>query len=208
MGTRAAIEGARFGLQTFWLFRFEVQTERAHALRLLHLNPEEPIIFARRQDTIGEMPAPPAKLDLIATSTFGLEAVVVRELSWLGYEAKVIQPGRVLFAGDELDICRANLWLRTADRVLLRLGAFEALDFGQLFERTQALPWNDWLPVDAEFPVSGRSVKSQLSSVPACQKIVKKAIVQRLHAAYGVEWFAETGPSAPWRWPSWTTWPR
>jgi 23S rRNA (guanine2445-N2)-methyltransferase / 23S rRNA (guanine2069-N7)-methyltransferase len=138
--------------------------------------------------------SPPANLDLIATSTFGLEAVVARELRWLGYEPKIIQPGRVLFAGDESDLCRTNLWLRTADRVLLRLDSFEARDFGQLFDRTRALPWEDWLPVEAEFPVTGRSVKSQLSSVPACQKIVKKAIVERLKAAYGVEWFAETGP--------------
>ncbi len=138
--------------------------------------------------------SPPAKLDLIATSTFGLEAVVARELQSLGYEAKIIQPGRVLFAGDESDICRTNLWLRTADRVLVRLDTFEARDFGQLFDRTRALPWEDWLAVEAEFPVTGRSVKSQLSSVPACQKIVKKAVVERLKAAYGVEWFAETGP--------------
>ena len=138
--------------------------------------------------------APPAKLDLIATATFGLEAVVARELQALGYEPKIIQPGRILFAGDESDICRTNLWLRTADRVLLRLDAFEAGDFGQLFDRTRALPWEDWLPPQAEFPVTGRSVKSQLSSVPACQKIVKKAIVERLKAAYQIEWFAETGP--------------
>ncbi len=100
----------------------------------------------------------------------------------------------MLFAGDESDICRTNLWLRTADRILVRLDTFEARDFGQLFDRTRALPWEDWLTVEAEFPVSGRSVKSQLSSVPACQKIVKKAVVERLKAAYGVEWFAETGP--------------
>src|SRR5208283_187668 len=112
----------------------------------------------------------------------------------LGYEPKIIQPGRVLFTGDESDICRTNLWLRTADRVLVRLDFFEARDFGELFDRTRALPWEDWLPVEAEFPVSGRSVKSQLSSVPACQKIVKKAIVERLKAAYGIEWFVETGP--------------
>ena len=94
----------------------------------------------------------------------------------------------------ESDICRTNLWLRTADRILVRLDTFEARDFGQLFDRTRGLAWEDWLPVEAEFPVSGRSVKSQLSSVPACQKIVKKAIVERLKAAFGVEWFVETGP--------------
>jgi 23S rRNA (guanine2445-N2)-methyltransferase / 23S rRNA (guanine2069-N7)-methyltransferase len=138
--------------------------------------------------------APRAKLDLIATSTFGLEAVVARELEALGYAAKIIQAGRVLFSGDEADICRANLWLRAADRVLLRLGSFEARDFGELFDRTFALPWEAWIAADAAFPVSGRSIKSQLSSVPACQKIVKKAVVEKLKAVYGVDWFAETGP--------------
>jgi len=138
--------------------------------------------------------SPPSRLDLIATSTFGLEAIVARELKSLGYEPKIIQSGRILFAGDESDICRTNLWLRSADRVLLRLDTFEARDFGRLFDRTHALPWENWIAVDAEFPVTGRSVKSQLSSVPACQKIVKKAIVERLKWAYGVEWFAETGP--------------
>ena len=136
----------------------------------------------------------PATLDLIATSAFGLEAVVARELQALGYEPKIIQAGRVLFCGGETDICRANLWLRAADRVLVRLGSFESQDFGQLFDGTRALAWEEWLPADAEFPVTGRSVKSQLSSVPACQKIVKKAVVERLKAAYGVDWFAETGP--------------
>jgi 23S rRNA (guanine2445-N2)-methyltransferase / 23S rRNA (guanine2069-N7)-methyltransferase len=141
------------------------------------------------------MPSPlQTKLDLIATSTFGLEAVVSRELKALGYEPRIIQPGRVLFSGDEADICRANLWLRSADRVLLRLNSFDARDFGQLFDGTRALPWEEWLPAEAEFPVTGRSVKSQLSSVPACQKIVKKAVVERLKAAYGVEWFEESGP--------------
>ena len=135
-----------------------------------------------------------ATLDLVATSAFGLEAVVARELQWLGYEAKIVQAGRILFRGSEADICRANLWLRAADRVLVRLGSFPATDFGQLFDGTRAMAWEDWLPADAEFPVTGRSHKSQLSSVPACQKIVKKAVVERLKAAYGVEWFAENGP--------------
>ncbi|NUQ66390.1 MAG: class I SAM-dependent RNA methyltransferase, partial [Pirellulales bacterium] len=133
-------------------------------------------------------------LELIATSAFGLEAVVARELRALGYESATIQPGRLLFQADEAALARANLWLRAADRVLLRLGTFEATDFGELFDRTYALPWEEWVPRDAEFPVTGRSIKSQLSSVPACQKIVKKAIVEKLKAAYGVEWLEETGP--------------
>ncbi len=133
-------------------------------------------------------------LELIATSTFGLEAVVGRELRALGYESTTVQPGRLLFDGDETALARANLWLRAADRVLVRLGTFSANDFGELFDRTYALPWEEWIPRDATFPVTGRSIKSQLSSVPACQKIVKKAIVEKLKAVYGVEWFAETGP--------------
>ncbi|MGO8690855.1 MAG: bifunctional 23S rRNA (guanine(2069)-N(7))-methyltransferase RlmK/23S rRNA (guanine(2445)-N(2))-methyltransferase RlmL [Thermoguttaceae bacterium] len=133
-------------------------------------------------------------LELIATSSFGLEAVVARELEQLGYDPKILQSGRILFRGQPRDLCRANLWLRTADRVLLRLDSFQATDFGVLFDRTRALPWAQWIPPDGEFPVSGRSIKSQLSSVPACQKIVKKAIVESLRAAHGVDLLAETGP--------------
>lgn len=135
-----------------------------------------------------------ADIDLIATTAFGLEAVVMRELSGLGYQSKAVSTGRVLFAGDESAIARANLWLRSADRVLIRMGVFEARDFDQLFEGVKALPWERWIPKDAAFPVSGRSVKSQLASVPACQKIAKKAIVERLRAAHGVEELPETGP--------------
>lgn len=134
-----------------------------------------------------------AHLDLIATATFGLEAVVRRELIALGYEAETIQNGRTLFRGDESAIARANLWLRASDRVLLRVGSFAATDFGALFDQTHRLPWEEWLPRDAAFPVKGRSVQSQLSSVPACQKIVKKAIVEKLRQAHGVVELPETG---------------
>lgn len=133
-------------------------------------------------------------MDLIATATFGLEAIVARELEALGYSAKIIQAGRILFEGDETAVCRANLWLRTAERVLVRVGDFEALDFGTLFDATYALPWEEWIAADDEFPVSGRSIRSQFSSVPACQKIVKKAIVEKLRAAHRVEQLPETGP--------------
>jgi len=134
-----------------------------------------------------------AELHLIATATFGLEAVVVRELEALGYAKELVENGRVHFRGDERALARANLWLRAADRVLLRLGRFEARDFGQLFDRTYALPWEEWIgPADA-FPVNGRSQKSQLSSVPACQKIVKKAIVEKLRAAHRVRDLPERG---------------
>ncbi|HVX11345.1 MAG TPA: bifunctional 23S rRNA (guanine(2069)-N(7))-methyltransferase RlmK/23S rRNA (guanine(2445)-N(2))-methyltransferase RlmL [Pirellulales bacterium] len=134
-------------------------------------------------------------LQLIATSAVGVEAVVARELKNLGYDARIRQTGRIAFAGDELAICRANLWLRTADRVLIEIGSFDATDFGQLFDRTFDLPWEAWIDRDAAFPVNGRSVKSQLSSVPACQKIVKKAIVEKLRKAHRTDELPETGVS-------------
>ena len=135
-----------------------------------------------------------AELELIATSAVGLEAVVAREIKSLGYETAITQTGRIAFRADEAGVARANLWLRSADRVLLRLGTFEATDFGQLFDATYALPWEEWLGRDAAFPVNGRSVKSQLSSVPACQKIVKKAIAEKLKSVYQLDWCDETGP--------------
>lgn len=133
-------------------------------------------------------------LQLIATAPMGLEAVVARELKELGYEDTVVENGRVHFPGDLIDICRCNLWLRTSDRVLIKMGEFTAVTFDELFEGTKALPWQDFIPVNGEFPVEGRSHKSQLSSVPACQGIVKKAIVDKLQQAYHTEWFEETGP--------------
>ena len=131
---------------------------------------------------------------LIATAAFGLEAVVVRELNALGYTETQVEAGRVRFKGDLSAICRTNLWLRASDRVLIELGRFEATDFGQLFDGTSALAWERWLPPDARFPVRGKSVRSQLSSVPACQSIVKKAVVERLRRAHGVHDLAEDGP--------------
>ena len=133
-------------------------------------------------------------LDLIATSTFGLEAVVARELAALGYEGRPTQTGRIEFVGDGEAVARANLWLRSADRVLIRVGRLEARDFDTLFEAVQALPWEDWIPADGCFPVSGRSVKSGLSSVPAVQRCVKKAIVIRLLDAHRVQRLPESGP--------------
>ena len=119
-------------------------------------------------------------VDLIATTTMGLEAVVSRELSALGYDNRIVDTGQVSFEGEIGSICRTNLWLRTAGRVLLQIGTFEATDFDQLFERTRSIDWEEWLPADAAFPVSGRSRKSKLTSVPACQRTVKKAIVEKI----------------------------
>lgn len=135
-----------------------------------------------------------SKIQLIATTPMGLEAVVAREIKELGYADMQVENGRVTFWGDASAICRANLWLRTADRILVKMGEFPATTFEDLFEQTKALPWPDWIPGDAEFPVNGRSHKSQLSSVPACQAIVKKAIVEKMKQQYHTEWFAESGP--------------
>jgi putative N6-adenine-specific DNA methylase len=133
------------------------------------------------------------KLQLIATAPMGLEAIVAREIKELGYEDLMVENGRVTFTGDELAICRANLWLRTADRVLIKMGEFKATTFDELFEGTKALPWDEWIPENGEFPAEGRSHKSQLSSVPACQGIVKKAMVEKMKLRYKREWFPEDG---------------
>ena len=132
-------------------------------------------------------------INLIATAAFGIESVVDRELSWLGYEDKYVENGRVYFKGDYDAICRTNIWLRCADRILINAGEFTAVTFDELFENTKAIPWENWIPADAEFPVEGKSVKSTLFSVPDCQAIVKKAIVERLKLKYGIVWFPETG---------------
>lgn len=135
-----------------------------------------------------------SRIELIATATFGLEAVVARELKELGYTEQQVENSRVIFQGDERAICRTNLWLRTADRVLIKMGQFTARTFEELFQQTKALPWDKWLPVDAEFPVEGKSIKSTLHSVPDCQAIVKKAIVEKLKEKYKINWFEEKGP--------------
>lgn len=132
--------------------------------------------------------------DLIATSAMGLEAIVAKEVRDLGYDCNV-ENGRISFKGDGLAIARSNLWLRTADRIKIKVGEFRAASFDELFEKTKALPWEEFLPENAEFPVSGKSVKSKLFSVSDCQAIVKKAIVGRLQNHYKrTTWFEENGP--------------
>ena len=122
--------------------------------------------------------------DLIATSTFGLEAVVKRELAALGYEdATASHTGRIEFRGDTDAIARTNMFLRSADRVQVRVAEFWAGDFQALFEGVRDLPWAQWIGPDAAFPVAGRSVKSKLTSVPAVQRSVKKAIVCLLYTS-------------------------
>ncbi|MEZ6126113.1 MAG: class I SAM-dependent RNA methyltransferase [Planctomycetaceae bacterium] len=133
------------------------------------------------------------RFQLIATSTFGLENVVARELQQLGYHDCQVSDGKVLFAGDERDIARCNLWLRSADRLLIRVGEFHAPDFGSLFDQTTALPWADLLPVDAKFPVKGRSVRSRLHAIPKVQGVTKKAIVESLKKTHNRFHFEESG---------------
>jgi len=134
------------------------------------------------------------KVELIATATFGLEAVVADEVRQLGYEDIRVENGKVTFTADLSAIPRTNLWLRTADRVRVKIGEFRATTFDELFEQTKALPWADWIPENGTFPVEGKSVKSTLFSVSDCQAIVKKAVVESLKKVYKREWFEETGP--------------
>lgn len=134
---------------------------------------------------------------LLAVCPMGLEAVVAKEVQSLGYET-TIENGRIFFEGDKTAIAKANLWLRTADRVRIVLGQFHTTSFDDLFEQTLALPWESIIAEDGQFPVQGRSVKSKLYSVPDCQSIVKKAIVERLKRNYQVSgWLEETGAKYP-----------
>ena len=133
------------------------------------------------------------KLELVATATFGLEAVVRREIEALGYKIIKTEDGRVTYMGDERAIARSNLWLRCADRVYVRMGEFKATDFEELFQQTKALEWESIIPLEGAFPVVGGSVKSVLHSVPACQKIIKKAVSMRLSEFYCREMMPETG---------------
>lgn len=134
------------------------------------------------------------KYSLVATAAMGLEAIVAKEVRDLGYECTV-DNGKVHYKGDEKAIARSNMWLRTADRVKIVVGEFKATTFDELFEKTKALNWHDYLPVNAQFPVAGKSVKSKLFSVSDCQAIVKKAIVQSLSTHYKkTGWLEENGP--------------
>lgn len=135
---------------------------------------------------------------LVAPCHFGLEAVLKREIYDLGYEITQVEDGRVTFEGDAEAICRANVFLRTAERVLLLVGRFRATTFDELFEGVKALPWEEYLPKDAKFWVKkASSIKSKLFSSSDIQSIVKKAVVERLKREYEVEWFPEDGVAYP-----------
>lgn len=123
---------------------------------------------------------------LVATTAMGLEAIVAKEVRALGYKDLAVENGKVIFEAEVSAIPRCNLWLRSADRVKVIVGEFTAKTFDQLFEATKALDWEDYIPEDGSFPVIGKSIKSTLYSVPDCQKIVKKAIVEKLKNKHGV----------------------
>ncbi|MCD4714611.1 MAG: class I SAM-dependent RNA methyltransferase [Clostridiales bacterium] len=132
------------------------------------------------------------KLRLIATAVFGMEAIVAQEIKDLGFENVVVENGRVLFDSDELGLARANMWLRTAERVFICVGQFKANKFETLFDEINKLPWEVYIAKDAAFPVDAKSVKSTLFSLSDIQSLTKKAIVKRLTKLYRVEWFEET----------------
>ena len=133
------------------------------------------------------------QLELIATSTFGVEAVVKRELIALGFKVTSTENGKVTFLSDKNGIAKANLWLRSADRVLLKVGEFDAVTFDELYDRTGELEWEKYIPNDGEFVVNGKSVKSKLFSISDCQRIVKKSIVEKMKQHYKVDWLEESG---------------
>lgn len=131
---------------------------------------------------------------IIATSTFGLESIVAKELKELGYEDLTIENGKVTFEGTDFDIAICNIWLRTADRVLIKMAEFKAESFEELFQGTLKVNWGEIIPENGNMHVVGKSVKSKLFSVPDCQGIVKKAVVESMKNTYNIDWFSEEGP--------------
>ena len=138
------------------------------------------------------------KFELIVTCHFGLEAPLKREITELGYEITSVEDGRVTFFGDAEAVCRANIFLRTAERVLIKVGSFHAETFEELFQGTKSLPWEEYIPSDGKFWVTkAASVKSRLFSPSDIQSIMKKARVDRLKSVYHINWFEESGDSFP-----------
>lgn len=138
------------------------------------------------------------KFELIVPCHFGLEAPLKREITELGYEITSVEDGRVTFFGDEEAVCRANIFLRTAERVLIKIGSFHAETFEELFQGTKSLPWEEYIPSDGKFWVTkAASVKSKLFSPSDIQSIMKKAMVDRLKSVYHINWFEENGDSFP-----------
>ena len=140
------------------------------------------------------------RFELIAPCHFGLEAVMKREILDLGYEVSQVEDGRVTFIGDAEAVCRANIFLRTTERILLKVGSFKAETFEELFQGPRAIPWEQYIPRDGKFWVAkASSIKSRLFSPSDIQSIMKKAMVERMKGAYGITWFPEDGASYPLR---------
>ena len=138
------------------------------------------------------------RYDLIAPCHFGLESVLKREITDLGYEVTQVEDGRVTFLGDAEAVCRANIFLRTAERILIKAGNFHAETFEELFQGTKSIPWEAFIPEDGKFWITkAASVKSKLFSPSDIQSIMKKAMVERLKEVYHIEWFKESGQSFP-----------
>lgn len=135
-----------------------------------------------------------SKIELIAPTLFGIESVAAKEIRSLGYEGIKVEDGKVTFIGDISAICKANMWIRSAERIYVKIGEFEVSTFDELFEGVRSLPWEEWIPENGQFPVDGYSLKSNLHSIPDCQSIIKKAVVERLKKKYKKEWFDENGP--------------
>ncbi len=134
------------------------------------------------------------KINLVAPCLFGVESVAADEFRRMGFEDVVTENGRVLLSGDSNMLARANICSRFAERILINVGEFSALTFTELFEGVKALPWEDYIGRADAFPVNGWSINSKLFSIPDCQSIIKKAIVERLKLKYHINYFAETGP--------------
>jgi len=133
------------------------------------------------------------KLELVATTAFGLEAVARREIEALGFKITEREDGRVTYIANEAGIARSNLWLRCADRILLKMGEFGAETFEDLFQGMKGIPWETLIPENGNFVVGVSSVKSKLSSVPACQSVAEKALITRLSETYGEQRFSKDG---------------
>ncbi|QUH28620.1 THUMP domain-containing class I SAM-dependent RNA methyltransferase [Vallitalea guaymasensis] len=137
-------------------------------------------------------------IELTTPCIFGVESILKKEIIKLGYEIKRVEDGRITYIADELGVCRSNIWLRTAERVMINVGEFTATSFEELFDKTKDLPWERWIPQDGKFWVKkASSIKSKLFSPSDIQSIIKKAIVERLKKTYHVNWFNEDGEHYP-----------
>ena len=149
--------------------------------------------FARAKESFNTSEVPMKRYELIAPCHFGLESVLKREITDLGYDVTKVEDGRLTFIGDAQALCRANIFLRTAERILIKAGSFHAETYEELFQGTKKIPWEELIPSDGKFWVTkAASVKSKLFSPSDIQSVMKKAMVERLKDIYHVEWFKDS----------------